>query len=183
MQSPAWLRHYNAYRAHPDPRMAAGNTLALALASNGPLYPIYLFLLDGWGFWPSLIPMVSVPVFALVPAIARRHTLAGRVVMLGVSTFNSVLYALLFGVRSELQLFLLPCMTLGLLFPYRQRWLGWTLALLPLAAFLWLLARAGGPVHPYTDAQFHSMALLSEASLGTLSWFMMLLFSPVKDQE
>ncbi len=39
------------YCEHPDPRVAAGNVVALMVGANGPLYPIYVwYLVSVMGF-------------------------------------------------------------------------------------------------------------------------------------
>jgi hypothetical protein len=159
----AALQRFNAYRANPDPRTAAANTLALVLAYNGPCYPLYLYFLVGRAFWPSLIPLWAAPLFLL-------------------STLNTVIYVLLFGARAELQLFLLPCIALGLFFSHRERLLAWALAAVPLALFVWLRHYQGAPIRPFSDAQYRAMATLSEVSVATLTWFMMVLFGGMVTQ-
>jgi hypothetical protein len=178
----AALQRFNAYRANPDPRTAAANTLALVLAYNGPCYPLYLYFLVGRAFWPSLIPLWAAPLFALVPFVARRNPLAGRVMLILLSTLNTVIYVLLFGARAELQLFLLPCIALGLFFSHRERLLAWALAAVPLALFVWLRHYQGAPIRPFSDAQYRAMATLSEVSVATLTWFMMVLFGGMVTQ-
>jgi hypothetical protein len=170
------FQRFNAYRAHPDPRTASANTLALVLAYNGPCYPLYLYWLIGPAFWPSLISLWAVPLYALVPMLSRRNSLAGRVVLMAVSTLNTVSYVLLFGARAELQLFLLPCIALGLLFSHAERRLAWALAAVPLALFVWLRHYHGAPIRPFSDSQYHAMATLTEVSVATLTWFLTVLF-------
>lgn len=169
------LARFNEYRANPDPRARAANTLALLLASNAPTYPIYLYFLVGWAAWPSLIPLVGAPVFAAVPAAMRRSRLGGTVLLVAVSTVNTALYALLFGAAADLQLFFLPCISLGLFFHHRERWLAWALAGLPLVLFILLRGHEHG-IRPYDAAQYARMRTLSEWSVATLTWFMMVTF-------
>lgn len=164
-----------AYRANPDPRAQAANTLALLLASNGPVYPIYLWFVVGSAAWPSLIPMVGVPVFAAVPAMMRRSRLGGTLLLLAIADFNTGLYSWLFGAPAGLYLFLLPCIALGLFFPYRQRWLAWGASAVPLGLFV-LLSRHMQGLLQYSAVQYAHLFTLSSYSVATLTWFMMVTF-------
>lgn len=69
-----WLR---AYAPYDDARVAASNVIALAVAANGPLYPLYVWLLVGAAFWPSLRTLRWTPFFLLVLAVTQRSALAG----------------------------------------------------------------------------------------------------------
>ena len=165
-----------AYRANPDPPAASANTLALVLAYNGPAFPLYLYLLAGNAYRLSLLELWSVPAFALVPYVARRHSLVGRLMLAALSTLNTVIFVLLYGARAELQMFLLPCILLGLLFP-RERLLAWAVAGVPLLAFVLLRHHLHG-VGRFTDAQYAAMAGLNEVSAATLVWFMAVIILP-----
>jgi hypothetical protein len=179
----AVLSRLNAYRANPDPRAAAANTLALLLASNGPTYPFYVYLLVGRGFWPALIELWTFPLLILVPWLARRNSLAGRVLLVACSTLNTMIFVLLFGPRAELQLFLLPCIALGLFFHHRERYLAMALSGIALGLFVWLRAYHGMPLKTFTDAQYASLATMNEISVASLSWFMMVLFGGMMTDE
>lgn len=172
----ALLARFNAYRAHPDPHMQAANTFALVLASDGPLYPLYLWFLIGRGFWPSLLPLWVVPVYGLLPLFARRRPQAARVLLVVASIANITLYTLLFGAPAEFQLFLLPCITLSLFFHRRERLLAWALGGVALGLFVALRHDPFGGVCRYSGADYHAIAGLSEVTVATLSWFLMALF-------
>ncbi len=173
----AILHRLNAYRANPDPRAAAANTLALLLASNGPTYPLYVYLLVGRGFWPALIELWTFPLLILVPWVARRQSLAGRVLLVAVSTLNTMIFVLLFGPRAELQLFLLPCIALGLFFHHRERYLAMALSGIALGLFVWLRTYHGTPLKTFSDAQYTALAAMNEISVACLTWFLMVLFA------
>jgi hypothetical protein len=77
MNALAWLRRY---AAHPGPKTAAANLVALVIAGNGPFYPLYVLALIGWdraGAWKSVL---ASPLFFAVPALSSsspRATSAG----------------------------------------------------------------------------------------------------------
>jgi hypothetical protein len=170
------LARFNAYRAHPDPFTASANTFALVLAGDGPFYPLYLYFLIGRGFWPSLIALWVVPVYALIPWLARRHSLAARMVLMVASIANTTLYTVLFGAGARLQLFLLPCIALGLFFHHRERYLAWALGGIALGMFMWLRMAGFAPIRPFSAADYRAMATLTSLSVATLSWFLLVLF-------
>jgi hypothetical protein len=173
----AMLARLNAYRDNPDPRAAAANTLALLLASNGPTYPIYVYLLVGPRFWPVLVELWTFPLLILVPWLARRNSLAGRVALVVLSTLNTTIFVLLLGPRAGLQLFFLPCIALGVFFHHRERYLAMALAGIPLILFVWLRHYHGVPLRVYTPAQYESLRTMNEISVACLTWFLMVLFS------
>lgn len=52
--------------------MQAGNLLAFIVGTNQPLYPVYLAFIVGGGAWRALPLLVSMPLFLVVPLLARR---------------------------------------------------------------------------------------------------------------
>ncbi len=170
-----WL---SAYADNPDPVAAAGNTVALVVVSNQPFYPLYIYWLVGDGVTTSFWTFLSTPFFAAVPALARRHALAGRALLPLAGIGNTVLCAKLFGVASGVELFLAPCVVLaGLLFRPRERLVGLALAGVGIAAFLVLHDRYGAPLHLYTPAQYETLLRLNATSVLTLSAFIGLSFA------
>ena len=130
------IRHQSAHMAHADASSYAVNKIALMLAWNGPLYPIYVLVLAGPAALPwSLLTLLISPFFYAIPWLMRRSTLAGRAALPVVGAINTIWCVKLFGVESGVELFLFPCIILaGLLFRQRERWvmmpiLGFTLAL------------------------------------------------------
>jgi hypothetical protein len=72
------IDHLRDYGLHPDPTTAACNRIALLVAINQPIYPFYLLWLVGGDWLTSCWTFLSTPMFAAVPALARRHSVAGR---------------------------------------------------------------------------------------------------------
>lgn len=104
------------YAAAEDRRVATANLVALVLAWNTPFYPLYLLgaagATMGKGVWLTLC---SFPVFLAVPAITRRHSSWGRVLLGVAATGNTLFCTWLLGEASGTWLFLLPCITLAAL--------------------------------------------------------------------
>jgi hypothetical protein len=168
-----------AYASNDQPLAAAGNKVALVLAGNTPFYPIYVVGLAGAEGMPALLMTLLVfPVFAAVPAIARRHPLPGRITLSLAGTANTVFCTWLLGERSGTELFLIPCITLAsLLFGVGERL--WTLLLagLPLGIYILLHGHYGRPPHLYQDDAYASLFSMNAISVGTLSIFLGIVFS------
>ncbi len=111
------------YRADPDPQAALANTVALVIVGNQPFYPLYLHAIVGRAAWPAWITLVTLPLFAIIPAVARRNALIGRAMLPIIGTANSILATKLIGVDTGVELFLLPCVLLAAML-FRERALG-----------------------------------------------------------
>jgi hypothetical protein len=168
------------YIAHEDPLVAAGNTIALVLGYNTPLYPVYLWWIAGWGAFPAAwLTLCSCPLFLCVPAVARRSPLAARIVLPVVGTTNTMFCTWIFGAASGTSLFLIPCVTLAaLLFRPRERLVMLCVAALPIAAFavsgLW-----PAPLHAFSAVVAPRVVALNAASVGILGLFLGAVFSRV----
>jgi hypothetical protein len=170
----------SAYCDHPDPRVAASNTIALVVAANGPLYPLYVWLLVGHAFWPSLLTLLSTPFFALVPAVARRVSLAGRAMLPIVGIANTLVCIKALGEPSLVALFLLPCIVIpAMTMRPRERILQLILVSLPSAIYLLGKGRYGAALYPYTPAQYAGLAALNITSVMGFTGFLGLIFAGV----
>jgi hypothetical protein len=164
-----WLRRLGAYAAHPDPLAAACNRIALLVASNQPVYPLYLWWIVGGDWWVGCWTFLSTPVFASVPRVARRNALAGRALLPLAGIANGMLSARAFGEASDVKLFLIPCALIALLaFRRDERWVGaGLLALTAIAA--WLHGRYGAPLGRFDPLQYAHFARLNAMSVAALS--------------
>src|ERR1700760_1977364 len=91
------LKAFRDYKANPDPLAELANTVALVVAGNQPFYPLYLHFIVGRSAWPIWITLITTPLFALVPAVARRSSVAGRAMLPAIGTANGVLAVKLIG--------------------------------------------------------------------------------------
>ena len=101
------------YTDNPDPLAKVAATVALVVASNQPFYPLYLHAIVGKQAWPAWLTLLTTPLFLAVPAVARRHSLAGRAMLPIVGVINTVLCVKLIGLATAVELFLLPCILLA----------------------------------------------------------------------
>jgi hypothetical protein len=167
-----------AYIAHPDPRVAAGNLIALVVAWNQPFYPLYLYWVVGPDIGVSFLTLLSTPFFAAVPAVTRRHSLLGRALLPLTGIANTVLSAKAFGEASGVELFLAPCLTIAaLLFRRAERAVMFALVGLGLAAYLGLHGRYGPPLHLYSAEEYSRFFGLNAFSVLTLSAFVGIAFA------
>ena len=173
-----WLRWFQDYAAHPDPRTALGNLVALLIVSNQPFYPLYVYWIAGSPAWVTLVSFLSTPFFFAVPAVARRNALAGRILLCVTGTLNTVLCVWAIGEPSGVALFYLPCILIGVLL-FRQTELA-AMAVctgLPMLAFLVLNHKLGGPLHVFGAEQYSSLVTLHAVSVGSLIAFVGYKFS------
>jgi len=169
-----------AYAAHPDPRVAAANFIALLVASNQPFYPLYLWWLVSDRIEPAYYTFLSTPFFLAVPALTRWSSVAGRALLPLAGIANTILCAKLFGVASAVEVFLIPCAVLALLL-YRpaERLAGFLIAGLAFLAFIILHGRYGVPAVAYSAAEYEALMRLNAVSAGALTACAALVFSNV----
>jgi len=174
----ALIRHQSAHMAHADISSHSVNKIALMLAWNGPLYPLYVLVLAGTGSLPgSLLTLIVSPLFYAIPWLMRWNTLAGRAALPLVGAINTVWCMKLFGVDSGVGLFLYPCIILAaLLFRQRERWLmlpvlGTTLALEFLPASV-----LGSPIIHVSPEAYARLTGLNAGSVAFLLAFIALQF-------
>jgi hypothetical protein len=98
-----------------DGQTNASKSIAWLIVFNKPFYPLYVWWLTEKGLEASLWMLLSAPLYACLPWLARRNSfwLRAGVPLLG--TCDTVLAQTLFGDRAAAGLFLLPCaLLLGL---------------------------------------------------------------------
>jgi len=143
--------------------------VALVVAFNQPFYPLYLHAIAGTAAWPAWLTLITTPFFAAVPAVARRHALAGRALLTLAGIANTVLGVKLFGARSGVELFLLPCLLLAaLLFHPSERRVSYPLMALPFLCYLVLDAHLGDALMQVSDSDYPSLLAVNATSVGGL---------------
>lgn len=176
------VKAIRAYARSPDPRVAAGNAVALLVAANQPFYPLYVAWLAGNG-WPAVWTFLSTPFFLAVPAVSRRSPRAGRALVPLAGIANTVLAAWALGAASGVAAFLAPCVVLaGLLFRPSERRISLALTGLALGAFFLLHGPAGAPLAPFSAEDYTALVRLNAISAGGLLAFIGLTF-PVADRR
>lgn len=164
-----------AYRDNPDPLAQLANTIALVIAGNQPFYPLYLYVIVGQAAWPAWLTLLTFPLFAVIPAVARRNALAGRLMLVVVGVANTVLAVKLIGLDTAVELFLLPCVLLStILFRADEKRAMAAAIACPFAAYFILDAAVGAPLATYSAAEYRliiNMHAFSVASLFALIGF------------
>lgn len=159
-----------AYAAHPDPRAAIANTVALVIVSNQPFYPLYLYWAVSPTVAPSYVTFLSTPFFAAVPAAMRRSPLFGRSLLLVAGIGNTLLCRVAFGPGSGVEAFLFPCLMLALLlFRRSERVFALGFAALAFIAYLLPPAMLGAPLHLYEPGEYAALQRLNFLSAASLT--------------
>ncbi|UZF90404.1 hypothetical protein [Bosea sp. NBC_00550] len=159
-----------AYAAHPDPRAAIANTIALVIVSNQPFYPLYLYWAVSPTISPSYVTFLSTPFFAAVPAAMRRSPLLGRSLLLMAGIGNTLLCRVAFGPGSGVEVFLFPCLVLALLlFRRSERAFALGFAALAFVAYLLPAEMLGAPLHLYEQGEYAALQRLNFLSAASLT--------------
>ena len=145
------FRRFAAYARSGDPLAAASNAIALVVAFNQPLYPLYIRWLVGDDHGVSLVTFLSTPFFLAVPAVARLSSLAGRAMLPIVGIVNTLVSARFLGAASGAELFLFPCAMIA----------GMSLRASEHGAMLGILALAVAGYALFHDAAMASSTLFS----------------------
>lgn len=158
------------YAACRDPLADVACKVALVVAFNQPLYPLYLHAILGVGAWPAWLTLFSTPFFVSIPAIARRSSLVGRIILPAVGVTNTTACVKLFGISSGVELFLIPCALLGaVLFRPTERLSTLPILGLPFATYFLVNSWLGSPIMPTPPGQLWSVIAVNAMSVGTLT--------------
>jgi hypothetical protein len=146
-----------------DP-LTASATTAWVVVANKPFYPLYIWGLAGLAAErASLWTLLSWPLFAALPLLARRWPVAARAGLPLVGTADSIFATLMYGEASGVEAFLVPCAALAALsFRPDEARLSRALTGLVLLAFLGLRYAAPAGVSPLP---LLNLSLFSAASL------------------
>jgi len=176
----ALWRRLEAYADHDDPLVAAGNWIALVVASNQPFYPLYLYPIVGERLAPALLTFLSTPFFAAVPWVSRRYPVVGRAMLPLVGIANVAVSAKAMGVSSGVELFLIPCALIAAcLFRPSERVVGLPIIGLALAVYFLLHDRYGAPLGDYSAGEYSALFSLNAISAATLTVFVGLLLAAI----
>jgi hypothetical protein len=163
------LNAFRSYKSNPDPLAALANTVALVVAGNQPFYPLYLHAIVGTSAWPAWITLITTPLFAAVPAVARRSSRAGRAMLPVIGTVNGILAVKLIGADTGVELFLLPCVLLAaILFRREERVTMLAVLAVPFAAYLLLDPAVGTPLATYSAGEYRSIISMHAFSVACL---------------
>jgi len=166
----AALSRIREYAGNPDPLANFAGTIAIVVAGNQPFYPLYLHAIVGTAAWPAWLTLLSTPFFVAVPAVARRHSVAGRAILPIAGVANTVLCVKLFGVASAVELFLIPCALLAaILFRSGERATMALVLLLPFAAYLGIDQNVGPSVTTFSADEYSTIVVMHAVSVAALT--------------
>jgi hypothetical protein len=143
-----------------------------------------LHAIVGAAAWPAWLTLISTPLFLAVPAVARRHSLAGRALLPIAGIANTVLCVKLFGLASAVELFLLPCVLLGtILFRPHERVTMALVLSLPFIFYLGIDWNLAPPLKVFSAAEYHSIVAVHAVSVAALIALVGLLFAAVLSER
>jgi hypothetical protein len=158
------------YVGNADPLAAAGNLVALVVGLDQPLYPLALYWATGADVRWTFIVFLSAPCFLAVPAVARRHSLTGRAMLVVVGSLDTFASVAIYGRSSGNELYLIPCLLLAaLLFRRNERLLSLGLVAVIAGGFLGLYDRYGTPLLGWSDADYEAMWRINAVSVAMLT--------------
>jgi hypothetical protein len=163
------------YVESPDPLANIANSIGVLIAANLPGCALFSYAAAGVRGWTAWAVLIAVPFFAFVPAMTRRHSLAGRTMLPLVGIVTVLFYVKLFGVGSAVELFLFPCVLLGTtLFRTGERWMA--VPVLGLAFLVYWFNRYSEPLQSLTlegQTAFVAINAFSVAVLIALNGLML----------
>ena len=146
------------YLAHPDPLAAAGNIVALVLGSNQPLYPLTLYWATGADVTGLFLVFLSAPCFLAIPFVARRSSLAARVMLVAVASIDTFLSVKVYGQAGGNELYLGPCLMLAaMMFRKREQYLSLSLIALICVGLVALHDRYGASFLAWSARDYATM--------------------------
>ncbi len=163
----------SAWLGNGDSRIAACNLLAFVVGGNQPFYPLYVWGLVGTGVFASCCVLLSVPLFLAVPSITRRSPNAGKALLPLAGIANTVICAIVLGVGTGVEVFLIPCALIAALaFGHGES--RWSLSLIAITAGAYSLHQSyPAPLVDFTRDQQQHLAKLNFLSMITLCLFVL----------
>ncbi|MCD1636002.1 hypothetical protein K7H91_19770 [Martelella mediterranea] len=161
-----------------DPLAEACGSVALVLALNKPVYPLYIWFLTESAFQISLLTALSMPFYIAVWWLARRgKSFPARLGMVAVGTVDTIFIAFVLGGESGTLIFLFACIMLaGIAFHAREVWLSRGLIGLIFILFVALYGRIGAPIRPVSPEDMQTLDYLNTTGAAALAAFIALRF-------
>jgi len=160
------------YVEHPDPLAVASNLVAVLVGSNQPLYPLTLYWATGADVTGLFIVFLSAPCFLAIPFVARRGSLAARVMLIVVGSVDTFVSVKVYGQAAGNELYLGPCLMLAvLLFRKREQLLSFGLTALIFVGLFILHGRYGASVLEWSDEDYATMMNLNIFYVAILTAF------------
>lgn len=146
--------------------------MALLVGSNQPFYPLALYWMTGADVTGLFICFLSAPFFLAVPFVARRSSLAGRVMLVVVGAVDTFISVKVYGQAAGNELYLGPCILLAtMLFRRREQWISFGLTALIFAGFFATHDRYGASYLAWSPANYATMMELNIVYVAILTAF------------
>jgi len=168
------------YVSSSDPPVRANNILALVVASNQPFYPLYVRTMAGDDGGASFITLLSTPVFATIPLIARRNAAWAFALLPVAGIANAMLATIALGASAGIELFLIPCALAAMISVYHTGWkiiAGLTIAMS--AIYFALYISTDNSIAGLNSQELAALYRLNALSVACLSVFILYTFYPV----
>lgn len=160
------------YIESDDPVQRACNVVAIIVVSNQPLYPLYVRYLAAPDNGVSMLTFLSTPLFAAVPAIARRYPTAGLAALPVIGLANGIVATLALGTPAGIELFIIPCVLIAVLVQsVATRLLILSATTIALCAYTAIWFLMGEPLHRFTLEQYVSLYRLNLFSVAGLTLY------------
>lgn len=146
--------------------------MAVLVGSNQPLYPLTLYWATGADVTGLFIVFLSAPWFLAIPFVARRSSLAARVMLVVVGSVDTFVSVKVYGPAAGNELYLGPCLMLAvLLFRKREQLLSFGLTALICVGLFVLHGRYGASVLAWSDEDYATMRNLNISYVAILTAF------------
>lgn len=166
-----------------DELSAASRSVAVVIALNKPVYPLYVWWLAEDAFKASLVTAASLPLYAAVIYLYRKHPYAGRIGMVLAGTLDTLAITKFFGEASGAWLFLAPCLLLAFLSFYEiEKWTARILIGAVFALFAVFFGRYGAPVFSLSASEIDTLYTLNIFGAFSLLAFICLRF-PMREAK
>jgi hypothetical protein len=163
-----------------DPITQATVAIAWVIVLNKPFYPFYVWYLIGNGVMESLGTLLSAPLFLAIPFLARQSSLAARIALPMIGTFDTLFETKLFGSPSGTELYFAPCiMLVALAFRAEERWWQRTMAVLVFVVFLLSRNFVDAPLKVWSAPELATLLNLNAFAVASLLAFIALRYAGI----
>ena len=118
------------------------------------------------------IVFLSAPCFLVIPFVARRNSLAGRVMLVVIGAVDTFISVKVYGPAAGNELYLVPCVLLAtMLFRRREQWISFGLTALIFAGFFAAHDRYGASYLAWSTQDYAMMMQLNIVYVAILTAF------------
>lgn len=154
-------------------------TVAWVIILNKPFYPLYVwYLVDAGAAVASLVSLLSMPFFLLIPLLAKKSNLAARVALPLVGTLDTLFETAIFGDQSGTEFFFAACIMLASI-SFRadeKRW-QYVTAILVFIAFFCSRTFLGAGLQSWSADDLATLVNLNAFSAASLMTFIALRYA------